>query len=134
MMNGVKIKELDLKKDERGSFVEIIRPEDLEGNKNTFGQISLTTANIGKIKGKHYHERKTEWFYVLKGNAKFRLVNKKNKEEEKVEASADSMLAIGISPFIWHSIENIGDEELHVLAYIDEPFNPEDPDTFQEEL
>ena len=133
-MKGLKIKGLVVKKDERGSFVELIRREDLESEDLEFGQIALTTAKKNETKGKHYHKRKTEWFCVIEGIAQFRVVDKNTDEEEKFVLDGKNMKVVKVSPFIWHSIENIGDRDLYILVYVDEPFNLEDPDTFKEDL
>ena len=44
------------------------------------------------------------------------------------------MSLIKIPPLIWHAIENNGSDDLYLLAYISESFNPKDPDTYYEEL
>ena len=38
-------------------------------------------------------------------------------------------------PLNWtHNIENIGDSEMKLIVWTNEIFNPEDPDTFREEV
>ena len=56
MINGVKIKKLDVKSDERGWFAEILRADEVKNPK--LGQVYVTTATVGQTKGKHYHERR----------------------------------------------------------------------------
>lgn len=129
----IKLKKLDIKADSRGWFAEIIRLEDL-GNKNKFGQIHISTAKPGQTKGKHYHARKTEWFCVLKGKGLLILIDKKTGEKKKINVTEDNMSLIKIPPLIWHAIENNGSDDLYLLAYISESFNPKDPDTYYEEL
>jgi len=133
-MTGVKIKNLEHKKDQRGSFVEIIRREDLEGSSMEFGQVALTTANKGETKGKHFHKRKTEWFCIIDGIAKFRFVDKETGKEEGLTVDGKNLKLVKVLPNIWHSIENVGNENLSVIIYIDEPFYPEDSDTYSEDL
>jgi|SRR3989344_3818852 len=130
---NIEINKLDIKADSRGWFAEVIRAEAL-GKKKEFGQIHLSIAKPGQTKGKHFHKRKTEWFCVLKGKGLLKLVDKKSGEKKKMNVGDNNMLSIKISPNIWHSIENKGDEDLYLLAYISESFNPKDPDTFNEEL
>ena len=129
----IKIRKLDIKKDSRGWFAEIIRLEELGKNKE-FGQIHISVAKPRQTKGKHYHARKTEWFCALKGNGILTLIDKKTGEKKKINIGDDNMLTIKIPPYIWHAIENKGKDDLYLLAYISEPFNPEDPDTYQEDL
>lgn len=124
----IKKKKLAVRKDMRGSFFEVLRPEDV-GNP-TFGQVYITTAKIGETKGKHYHTRKTEWFCVVKGEGLLSLVDKKTNIKTKIKMGEKNMIFVKIPPNWYHAIKNIGKEEMFLLAYIDESFNPDDPDTF----
>jgi dTDP-4-dehydrorhamnose 3,5-epimerase-like enzyme len=124
----IKIKKLDEKKDSRGSFVEILRSEEV--NFVNFGQISLTTAFPGEIKGKHYHKRKTEWYCVIKGNGLLTLIDNTTKKEKKIRMGEKNMVVVEISPNIYHFIENVDKTNMYLLLYITESYNPEDPDTF----
>lgn len=134
MIKGVKIKNLDIKRDERGWFAEIVRSEDIENNSKPFGQMYATTANPGQTKGKHYHTRKTEWFCVIKGKGLLTLVNMETQEKQEIEMGEDNMAAVQIPPNVWHAIANIGDREMFLLAYIDESYNPNDPDTIAKDI
>lgn len=129
----IKIKKLNVKVDNRGWFTEIIRLEDLGKNKE-FGQIHISIAKPGQIKGKHYHARKTEWFCVLKGKGLLTLIDKKTSEKKKINVSEDQLKTIKIPPGIWHAIENKGNEDMYLLAYISESYNPKDPDTYYEDI
>ena len=126
----IEIKKLDIKSDERGWLTEILSTSD-SGNK-PFGLIHVTTAKPGFVKGKHHHKRKTEWFCVIKGEAKLMLKDLKTKESRVIHLGEGNMLVVKIPPNIFHSIENIGNDEMYLLAYVDEAFDPKDPDTYYE--
>lgn len=129
-MVGVKIKKLNFHRDKRGWVTEILREEEIE-KKKTFGQIYLTTAHPGFVKGNHYHLRKTEWFCVIKGEGKLYLKNLESGESQEISLDErENFLLVQIAPGIAHAIKNTGSEILYLLAYIDEPYNPDDPDTF----
>ena len=132
-MDKVKIIKLDVKADNRGFVAEIVRDEDLENPNKKFGQIYVTTAKPGQTKGKHYHERKTEWFCVVKGKGLLTLIDKASNDRQEIKMGEDNMVAVQIPPNVWHAIKNTGDNEMYLLAYIDESFNPNDPDTIYEE-
>ncbi len=133
-MDRVKIKRLKLHQDERGFVAEILRREEL-GEKKNFGQIYLTTANPGFVKGNHYHQRKTEWFTVVKGEGKLFLEDLESGEKEEILMNEKgNFLVIEVPPQVAHAIKNTGKEVLYLLAYIDEPYNPDDPDTFPYQL
>ena len=129
-MKGVEIKELIVHKDDRGWLAEIFRPEDVE--KTMKGQITITTAHPGIIKANHYHRRKCEWYCVIKGKMRLVLEDIKTGIKEEIILSDDKLKIVKICQNIAHGFKNIGDDVLFVLMYIDEPFDPNDPDTFPE--
>lgn len=121
-------KKIDKIVDERGWLAEILRKKDL--SKRTFGQLYISVAKPGMTKGNHYHKRKTEWFCVIKGYAELVLVGILDKKEETIYLKGDELLAVSINPNIFHKITNVGSEEMVLLVYSDEVFDPRDPDTF----
>lgn len=134
-MKDVKIKKLDIKEDSRGWFAEIVRLEDLDNKNKKFGLVYITTAKPGQTKGRHYHTRKVEWFCVIKGLGLLTLIDKTTNERQEIKIGEDNMIAVQIPPNVWHAIANRDkNNDMYLLAYIDEPFNPGDPDTFYEEL
>ncbi|HJP19466.1 MAG TPA: WxcM-like domain-containing protein [Nitrospinota bacterium] len=129
MINGLIINKLDVKSDERGWLVEILRKENLQKEKG-FGQIFVTVAKPGVTKGNHYHKRKHEWFCVIRGKGKLLLKDITSDESQEVLMGDENMVVVKIPPNVTHAIKNIGDEMLYLLIYIDEPFDQQDPDTF----
>ena len=125
----IRVKKLNVKSDERGWLVEIIRPEDV-GN-DAFGIVLLTTARPGQVKGGHYHKRKTEWYCVIKGTGLLTIINNASGKKEEHILRQKKMLLIRIPPNYTHFIKNIGNDEMFLLAYVDEAFNPSDPDTYE---
>jgi UDP-2-acetamido-2,6-beta-L-arabino-hexul-4-ose reductase len=114
-------------KDDRGWFTEVAKAE-------TSGQFSCSYTKPGITRGNHYHTRKVERFSVIKGEAiiKLRKINTSEIVEYKIANNKPAYVDIPI----WHthSIENIGDQELITLFWINEQFNPDDPDTYFEEV
>ena len=129
-MKNIEIKELTVHKDSRGWLAEIFRPEDV--NKTMKGQITITTAHPGIVKANHYHKRKWEWYCVIKGKMKLALKEMTTGKKEEIILSGDKLKILKIGPNIAHGFKNIGDDMLFVLMYIDDPFDPDDPDTFPE--
>ena len=128
-MKGVEVKQLEVKRDERGWLVEILRSEELRRG-DRFGQFLITTAYPGYIKGNHYHTRKFEWYCVIGGKGRLILEDNATGEMEEIALSEEEPALVMISPGITHAIENTGKDILSVLIYIDETFNESDPDTF----
>ncbi len=66
MIHGVRVKQLKMIPDERGRLMEILRCDDGEFIK--FGQLYMTTAYPGVVKGWHYHKVADRQFLRGKGN------------------------------------------------------------------
>lgn len=113
--------------DNRGSFIEILRA-------GIPGQYSYSTTKPGITRGNHYHTRKIERFAVIHGKAKIEL--RKIGTEEVVTYYLDGESPSFVDMPIWttHNITNIGDTDLYTLFWINEPYNPLDPDTYFEEV
>lgn len=109
--------------DNRGSFVEIMRA-------NTSGQSSYSTTVPGITRGNHYHTRKVERFAVISGKARIQL--RKIDSDKVIDYYLDGDEPAYVDMPIWytHNIKNVGDSELITLFWIDEPYNPEDSDTY----
>lgn len=122
------IKKLIVKKDKRGWLAEIIRPEDV-GN-SAFGQIVVTTAVPGQIKGNHYHKRKIEWYCVVQGGGLLTLINNKTGKTREIIMGSKNMVLVKIPPHHFHMIKNVGKKEMLLLVYVSEPFDPLAPDTY----
>ena len=109
--------------DHRGNFVEIVRA-------NSSGQFSFSTTNPGITRGNHFHTRKVERFAVIKGKAKISL--RKMDSDAVIDYYLDGDNPAYVDMPVWHThnITNIGNEELLTLFWINEPYNPADPDTY----
>lgn len=113
--------------DPRGAFVEVIRL-------GIGGQVSFSTTVPGITRGNHYHTRKIERFAVIKGKALIQL--RKIGTDEVLDFYLDGNEPAYVDMPIWytHNIKNIGDEDLYTNFWINEPYNPEDADTYFEEV
>ncbi|MDP3940677.1 MAG: WxcM-like domain-containing protein [bacterium] len=127
-MKRIKTKKLLKIKDDRGWLAEILKSRDVDGKH--FGQLIVTTALPGKIKGNHYHLRKREWYCVIKGSGLLTITDRKSGETKTLKMSDEEFLLVEIPKNYLHSIKNIGTDMMYLIAYTDEPFNPTDEDTY----
>ena len=109
--------------DNRGAFVEIMRA-------GVSGQSSYSTTVPGITRGNHYHTRKIERFAVISGKASIQL--RKVGSDQVFEYILDGKEPAYVDMPVWytHNIKNIGDTELITLFWINEPYDPEDADTY----
>ena len=113
--------------DDRGSFVETMRL-------GLGGQVSFSTTRPGITRGNHFHTRKIERFVVVKGEAKIQLRKIGSEELIEFKVSGDAPAFVDMPVWYTHNITNIGDEELYTLFWINEFYDPNDPDTYFEEV
>ena len=118
---------LDLKTDNRGSFVEVIKEK-------AGGQSSFSTTHPGITRGNHYHTRKIERFCVLSGDAVIRMRKIFSDEVIEYNVSGDKPVYVDMPTYYTHSIENTGSTELLTMFWINEIYDPTDPDTFMENV
>lgn len=113
--------------DPRGSFVEIIRL-------GVGGQVSFSTTVPGITRGNHYHTRKIERFSVIKGKALIQL--RKIGTDEVLDFYLDGDEPSYVDMPIWytHNIKNIGEDVLYTNFWINECYDPEDADTYFENV
>ncbi|MBO6606481.1 NAD-dependent epimerase/dehydratase family protein [Psychroserpens sp.] len=113
--------------DPRGAFVEIAKA-------NSGGQFSFSTTVPGITRGNHFHTRKAERFAVISGKALIQL--RRIGTNEVIDYYLDGENPAYVDMPIWytHNIKNIGDTELVTLFWINEPYNPEDADTYFENV
>lgn len=113
--------------DNRGSFVEIARTQ-------TSGQFSYSTTVPGITRGNHFHTRKAERFAVISGKALIQL--RKIGTDKVIDYYLDGNEPAYVDMPIWytHNIKNIGKEELITLFWINEPYDPDDADTYFENV
>ena len=118
---------LKMNVDSRGSFTEFLRTEER-------GQVSINVAKPGIVKGNHWHHSKNEKFLVVKGKGiiRFRKVNTEDVIEYYV--SDEKFEVVDIPTGYTHSIENLGTEDMITVMWANECFDPENPDTFYEEV
>ncbi|MDD4554675.1 MAG: NAD-dependent epimerase/dehydratase family protein [Bacteroidales bacterium] len=110
--------------DNRGDFMEII--------KQNGGQVSFSTTRPGITRGNHYHTRKIERFSVIRGKALIRLRRIGTSEVFEFHLSGDEPAYVDMPIWYTHNITNIGEDDLYTIFWINEFFNPGDPDTYTE--
>lgn len=113
--------------DPRGAFVEVIRL-------NVGGQVSFSTTVPGITRGNHFHTRKIERFAVIKGKALIQLRQIGTDKVLDFHLSGDKPAYVDMPIWYTHNIKNIGDEELYTIFWINEFYDPEDPDTYFENV
>ncbi|HQO15303.1 MAG TPA: dTDP-4-dehydrorhamnose 3,5-epimerase family protein [Smithellaceae bacterium] len=134
MIDGVKIKKLKVIPDERGRLMEMFRADDEFFEK--FGQVYLTTAYSGVVKGWHYHKKQADNMAVVRGMMKIvlydgRQKSKTYKEINEIFAGVHNPVLVHIPPFVYHGFKCISEEEALVVNIPTEVYNYNQPDEFR---
>lgn len=116
---------LKLNTDQRGSFVETVKL-------NSGGQVSFSTTRPGITRGNHFHTRKAERFAVIKGKAQIQLRKIGTDRVMNFDLDGDRPAFVDMPVWHTHNITNTGGEDLYTIFWINEFFDPDDPDTYFE--
>lgn len=114
---------LKMNVDERGSFTEFLKTPDR-------GQVSVNISKPGIVKGNHWHHTKNEKFLVVSGEGVIRFRQPSSKEVIEYFVSGDKLEVVDIPVGYTHNIENLGNENMVTIMWVNEMFNPENPDTY----
>jgi UDP-2-acetamido-2,6-beta-L-arabino-hexul-4-ose reductase len=109
--------------DNRGHFVELMRA-------GISGQTSFSTTKPGITRGNHFHTRKIERFAVIKGKARIQIRRIGTDEVMNFDLDGEEPSYVDMPIWYTHNITNTGTEELITVFWIDEPYDPEDADTY----
>ena len=109
--------------DSRGELAELLKSRHL-------GQIFVSRTRAGIARGHHYHDTKVEKFVVLEGDAMIRLRHILGEDVIEYPVCGREFRVVNIPPGYTHSIENIGQNDLIVVFWAAEIFDPNIPDTF----
>ena len=120
--------------DARGSFTEFLRTPER-------GQVSVNVSKPGITKGNHWHMSKWEKFLVVSGKASIKLRKVGTDPDgnpypvDEYVVTGGDMRVVEMIPGYTHSITNLSDtDDLVTVMWANEPFDPENPDTFYEEV
>jgi len=113
---------LPQKTDPRGELAELLKSPHI-------GQIFVSRTRPGITRGHHYHDTKVEKFVVLEGDAVIRFRHILGDDIIEYPVTGREFCVVDIPPGYTHSIENVGVNDLIVLFWADEIFNPDVPDT-----
>jgi UDP-2-acetamido-2,6-beta-L-arabino-hexul-4-ose reductase len=109
--------------DSRGSFTEFLKSPDR-------GQVSINISKPVITKGQHWHHTKNEKFLVVSGKGVIRFRKIDDDQINEYFVSGEKLEVVDIPVGYTHNIENLGDTDMVTVMWVNEIFNPEQPDTF----
>lgn len=134
MIHDVKTKQLKVIPDERGWMMEILRRDDamFQG----FGQVYMTTAYPGVVKGWHYHKKQYDYFTCISGMMKLVLYDARKESPTHGEINeffvgVHNPLVVRIPPYVYHGFKGISTQEAVIINVVTECYDPKNPDEFR---
>lgn len=118
---------LKMNVDDRGSFTEFLKTTNR-------GQVSINISKPGITKGEHWHHTKNEKFLVVSGTGVIRF--RKIGDDRILEyfVSGDKLEVLDIPVGYTHNIENLGEDDMVTVMWVNEIFDCDNPDTYSEKV
>jgi len=134
LIEGVYVKQLKVIPDERGFVMEMLRCDDKMFTE--FGQVYLSVAYPGVVKGWHYHQLQTDNFAVVKGMLKVVLYDRREGSPTHGEINEFFMgernpILVTIPPGVVHGVKTVGAEAGYLVNCPNKPYNHSDPDEYR---
>lgn len=132
MIEGVKVNELTVHGDDRGSLIELLRNDDKLIEK--FGQATFSITYPGVIKAFHWHEKQDDLWFVVSGNAQVVLYDLR---EESPTSKKTQIIYLGelygpktvlIPKRVAHGYRVLGNKPVSLIYFTTEPYNSKNPD------
>jgi len=134
MIDGVKVKQLKMIADERGFVMEMLRSDDEIFER--FGQVYLSVAYPGVVKGWHYHKLQTDYFTIVKGMMKVVLYDQRKDSQTYGQINEFFMgelrpMLLVIPPYVVHGMKAIGTEPGYLINCPTLPYEHKSPDEYR---
>jgi dTDP-4-dehydrorhamnose 3,5-epimerase len=129
MLEGIQIKPLKRRPDERGFFLELMRKDWKDLFQDDIVQANLSISYPGIIRAWHRHvQGQVDYFVALQGNIKICAYDDVSGELDEIISAGCDMQIVRIPGKYWHGFKVVGDEKAWLLYFVNKLYNPDDPD------
>jgi dTDP-4-dehydrorhamnose 3,5-epimerase len=139
MIQGVQVKPLTVRPDDRGFLMEMLRAD--EPLFERFGQVYLTGCVRGVAKGWHYHKEQTDSFVCVGGTALVVLYDPRDGSPTRGAVQEFLLhsppcedpppLLLKIPPLLLHGFTTSGCEEARIINIPTLPYRRDAPDEYR---
>ena len=134
MIQGVEVKQLTPRADERGFLMELLRSDDAIFTK--FGQCYVSMNYPGVIRAWHWHKKQDDFFVVMKGMIKVGLYDMREGSPTRGEVGEfylgdNNNVMLKIPVGVVHGYKTVGTEPSLLINFPSEVYNPEEPDEYR---
>jgi dTDP-4-dehydrorhamnose 3,5-epimerase len=130
LLEGIKIKPLKRRFDERGFFAEVMR---IDWN-DLFGEDKIVQANLsmsypGIVRAWHRHLKgQVDYFLTIKGSLKICAYDDEKQELEEIISTGQELQLVRIPGIYWHGFKVISEEAALLLYFTNRLYDYENPD------
>jgi dTDP-4-dehydrorhamnose 3,5-epimerase len=129
MLEGIQIKLLKRRCDERGFFLELMREDWKEIFRDDIAQANLSISYPNIIRAWHRHLRgQVDYFTALKGTVKICAYDEKTGELNEIISTGKALQIVRIPGKYWHGFKVISNELAWLLYFVNKLYNYEKPD------
>ncbi len=113
--------------DARGWLLKVIDGHEADLPDRT-GEVYLTLAHPGQIRGNHYHAGTAEWFTVVQGAAEVRLVDPIGGETMHLVLRSSDPMTLFVPPGVAHAFlcPDAANESMLLVAYASKLYDASD--------
>ncbi len=135
MIEGIIVKDLIKRVDERGFFSEILREDwnDLLGE-DSIVQFNLSYSYPDVVRAWHRHLRgQVDYFICIEGSIKICAYDDREDSEtygelDEIVISSERLRVVRIPGILWHGYKAIGTKPIRLLYGVNRIYNNKDPD------
>ena len=114
--------------------MEILRSDDDIFEK--FGQVYMTTAYPGVVKGWHLHKKQTDNFTCVHGMMKVALYDARKDSPTYGEVNEyfvgdKNPILLSVPPFVYHGFKGVGTETAYFVSVPTHSYNYDEPDEYR---
>jgi len=129
MLEGIQIKLLKRRFDERGFFLELMREDWKEISQNDIAQANLSISYPGIIRAWHRHLRgQIDYFIALKGAIKICAYDEETCELDEIISTGNNPQMVKVPGKYWHGFKVVSNEPACLLYFVNKLYNYEKPD------
>lgn len=122
---GVRVLPQPRHEDRRGYLQKVLTASQC-GEHPPRGEVYVTCAHPGEVKGNHLHRRMGEWFSIVQGEGSVEVLDPDTGSRMAVPVSPALPLSVYVPPGLAHAVVNRGSADLVCVAWAEAEHDPDD--------
>jgi dTDP-4-dehydrorhamnose 3,5-epimerase-like enzyme len=128
-LDGVRVLDQRRFEDARGFLQGILGASQCHGSPPR-GEVYVTAARPGEVKGNHFHLGMGEWFAVVQGEATLELADPESGARRSIPLGASRPRTVYVPAGVAHALVNRGTEPIVCVAWAEREHDPADVHPF----